>query len=139
MLNKETKYYEKAKEVAEISEFARARIGCVAVYNGRVIAVGINSHKTHPVQMRYNRYRHFNKSSGCYAYLHSLHAEIDCLLSVDDEKIDMSKVDVYIYRITKNGMAMSKPCPACKQYLIDKGIRRVHYTTYDSFVCEEYK
>lgn len=138
-MSKDERYFQKAKELAKMSEFKRARIGCVAVYNNRIISVGINSHKTHPVQMKYNRYRHFRKEGGgCYAYMHSLHAEIDCLLSVDDEKIDMSKVEIYVYRITQDGMAISKPCAACEQYLKDKGIRKVHYTTEDSFITEEY-
>ena len=138
-MQRDEKFFKKAESVAQLSEFKRARIGAVAVYQGKVISIGINSHKTHPQQMIYNRYRHFKKSGGCYAYLHSLHAEIDCLLSVDDEKIDMSKVEVYVYRITTHGMAMAKPCPACQQYMIDKGIRKVHYTTENSFVTEEYK
>lgn len=132
------KFFEKAKSVAALSEFARAKIGCVAVYNNKIISIGINSHKTHPIQKKYNKFRDIRSSNGCCAFLHSLHAELDCLLSVDEESINMGKVEVYLYRITKTGkMATSKPCPGCRQFLKDKGIKKIHYTTYDSFVTEE--
>ena len=133
------RYFAKAKESAELSDFARARIGCIAVYNNKIISVGINSHKTHPVQKMYNKYRNFNKTNGSLAFMHAIHAEIDCLLSVDDKSIDMNKVHIYIYRLTKTGMGLSKPCPACYHYLLDRGIRNVHYTTDNSYVYEKYE
>jgi deoxycytidylate deaminase len=140
MNNKDKRYFEKARQAAQLSEFKRARIGCVAVYNNNIISVGINSYKTHPVQKMYDKYRTFHPSPGCKAHMHSLHAEIDCLVSIDDNNIDISKVDIYICRILKNGTTgLAAPCPACKQYLIDRGIKKVHYTTSDSYIEETYK
>lgn len=138
-MTKNSKFYNVAKKIANLSEFSRAKIGCVAVHKNKIISIGINSHKTHPVQKKYNKLRDIHCNGGCNAFLHSLHAEIDCLLSVDENSIDMSKVEIYLYRITKTGrMATSKPCPACKQFLKDKGIKKIHYTTYDSYITEEF-
>ena len=50
-------YFDKASQVAEISDFAKINIGCVAVYQGTIIGVGFNTNKTHPMQKKYNRYR----------------------------------------------------------------------------------
>lgn len=43
-------YFVKASQVAEISDFAKINIGCVAVYQGTIIGVGFNTNKTHPMQ-----------------------------------------------------------------------------------------
>lgn len=51
------KYFQKAKQVAAISDFTKIHVGCVAVYQGSVIGIGCNSNKTHPRQNYYNRYR----------------------------------------------------------------------------------
>ena len=140
MTTKDERYFNKAKKAAILSEFKRAKVGCVAIYNNKIISIGINSYKTHPVQKMYNRYREFHPMPGCNAHMHSLHAEIDCLLSVDDNSIDMSKVEIYIYRILKTGeQALAKPCPACRQYILDKGIKKIHYTTDDSFIEESFR
>ena len=139
-MGRDERYFHKARRTAMLSEFPRARIGCVAVYNNKIISIGINSYKTHPVQKIYDKYRDLKIGDGCPAHLHALHAEIDCLLSIDDGTIDMSKVELYIYRILKNGKkALSKPCPACRQYIIDRGIRKIHYTTEDSFIEENFR
>lgn len=138
-MTRNQKFFEKAKHVAILSEFTRAKIGCVAVHNNKIISIGINSHKTHPIQKKYNQFRDIHYNGGCNAFLHSLHAELDCLLSVDENTINMNKVEIYLYRITKTGrMATSRPCPGCRQFLKDKGIKKIHYTTYDSFVTEEF-
>ena len=41
-------YFVKASQVAEISDFAKINIGCIAVYQGTIIGVGFNTNKTHP-------------------------------------------------------------------------------------------
>ena len=138
MTNKDKKFFDKTKSIAQLSEFYRAKIGTIAVYKNKIISIGINSHKTHTIQKKYDKYRNLTLNGGCSAYLHSLHAEINCLLSIDTHSLDMNKLEIYSYRITKSGnMAISKPCPACRQFLKDKGIKRIHSTTYDSYVTEE--
>ena len=48
-------YFKKASKIAEVSDFDKINIGCIAVYQGQVIGLGCNSNKTHPIQKRYNR------------------------------------------------------------------------------------
>ena len=43
-------YFEAARSVAQLSDFPRISIGCVAVYKHRVISSGFNSIKTDTLQ-----------------------------------------------------------------------------------------
>ena len=51
------RYFDKAKQIAEISDFKKVHIGCVAVYKGNIVGIGCNTNKTHPVQKYYNQFR----------------------------------------------------------------------------------
>ena len=54
MLSKsDYKYYEKAKIAADLSDYKKTHIGCIAVYQGNVIGIGCNTIKTHPIQKYY--------------------------------------------------------------------------------------
>lgn len=48
--NTDYKYFDKAKQVANISDYYKTHIGCVAVYQGQAIGLGCNCNKTHPTQ-----------------------------------------------------------------------------------------
>mgnify|MGYP002711129379 CR=1 FL=1 len=52
MRNTEQKFFERAKQVAALSDASYSPTGCVAVYRGVVIAAGCNSQK--PIQCRIN-------------------------------------------------------------------------------------
>ena len=65
------RYFNKARKVANISNYKKQHVGCVAVYQGQVIGLGCNCNKTHPTQKYYNRYRKPSDNM-----LPKLHAEI---------------------------------------------------------------
>mgnify|MGYP004658664663 CR=1 FL=1 len=46
------RYFQKARQAAEISDYKRTHIGCVAVYQGNIIGIACNTNKTHPMQKR---------------------------------------------------------------------------------------
>lgn len=120
-----------ARHMAEMSSFSRARIGCVVAYKGRVLAAGMNSRKSHPVQEHYNRYRKFDDH--CWPPA-ALHAETAALVQLQGEDIPWDKVDVYVYRIRKDRPhGLAAPCPACMQYLKDLGVKSIYYTTDDGY------
>ena len=126
-------YFEKAKNVSFLSDFKQVHIGCVAVYKKQFIGVGYNTNKTHPIQMKYNKYRNLY-CNGMQPQA-KLHAEIMCLLNIKDLDIDFSKVKLYIYREDKNGhLALSKPCDACMRAIKDLGIKEISYTDYNGYV-----
>lgn len=136
LTKKNYRFFKYAKRASELSDFKKTPIGCVAVYKNRVISVGYNSHKTSPTQLRYNRYRipYDVLKTNCVA---AIHAEISCILQINNFDIDMSKVDLYIYRKCKNrNHGMSRPCAACMKFIIDSGIKNIYYTGDYSYIYE---
>ena len=124
-------YFVKASQVAEISDFAKINIGCIAVYQGTIIGVGFNTNKTHPMQKKYNRYRNGEN------FIPKLHAEINCLNSIRYLDINFSKVKLYIYRKRKSAKyGICRPCPSCLAAIKDLGIKHIYYTTDEGFVYE---
>lgn len=126
------KYFKKARNVAEISDFHKTHVGCVAVYQGKIIGIGCNLNKTHPTQKYYNKYRKNSES-----LLPKLHAEINCINQIKDMDIIFSNVKLYIYRIRKDRpFGLSRPCPSCMAAIKDLGIKDIYYTTDDGFSYE---
>lgn len=129
------RYFSKARQVAEISDYAKTHVGCVAIYQGNIIALGCNSNKTHPMQNYYNRYRMHPQQN---YYSAKLHAEISCLNSIRGMDINFSKVKLYIYRTRiDQEFGLARPCPSCMAAIKDLGIRHIYYTSNDGFVYEE--
>ena len=113
-----------------------ARIGCIAVYRGTVLAKGWNSDKTHTAQAKYNRYRF--KDCGNKYLPSKLHAEITVLQKIKYLDIDFSRLHLYIYREWKDGtIAIARPCEACMAAIRAMGIRHIHYTTDCGFAYEK--
>lgn len=130
------KYFEKAKNIAHISDYDKIHIGCVAIYHGNVIGIGCNTNKTHPMQKYYNRFREDEETDNIHFY-HKLHAEINCLSQLKNLDINFSKVKLYIYRIRNDRPhGMCRPCPSCMAAIKDMGIRHIYYTTDDGFAYE---
>lgn len=124
-----------AKHVAELSDYKRIHIGCVAVQGNRVLSTGFNSTKSHPLQAHYNRFRQFYGACVCS---HTLHAEIACLIPLWGCDIDWGKVDLYIYRLRRDiDHGLSRPCPACLAAIKELGIKNVYYTTDDGYAHEK--
>ena len=129
-----------ARREAETSDFDVFHVGCVIVYKHHIIGAASNSDKTHPMQKRYNQYRHFNKTKN--GIKHSIHAEIAALNSIPytiGREVEWSKVKVYIYRICPGrigGYGLAKPCEACVQALRDIGIKHIYYTGNGSYIYE---
>lgn len=134
ILNKfDKKMMELAREVAETSQFKHFHLGCVITYKKHIVSVGTNSDKTHPMQKAYNAHRSFTKGPG--AIKHSLHAEMNALLSITypvAQQIDWKYVKMYVYRICNGKRHLrgnARPCAACMAAIKDMGIRHLYYTT----------
>lgn len=126
-------YFKTARAMAELSDFPRVNIGCVAVYRHKIISSGCNSTKTNPVQKRLNAYR-FDADTPA-----TIHAELSCLLPlINRQDIDFSDVSLYIYREYKSGeLALARPCASCMQLITELGIRHIYYTNFGGFSHEE--
>lgn len=85
----------------------------LVVRKNKVLAVGYNSHKTHPISMG--------------TPLNQLHAEMHAVLQCSPE--DLEGLDVVVARGRPSGKpGMAKPCAVCENILRRFGIRRVFYT-----------
>ena len=126
------RYFYKARQIANISDYNKIHVGCVAVYHGQIIGIGCNTNKTHPAQKFYNRYREPSDTM-----LPKLHAEISCINQIKQLDINFSKVKLYIYRIRKDQpFGLSRPCPSCMAAIKDLGIKDIYYTTNDGYAYE---
>ena len=130
--NTDYKYFQKAHQIATISDYKKTHVGCVAIYQGQVIGLGCNCNKTHPAQKFYNKYRNPSDS-----LLPKLHAEISCLNQIKHLNINFAKVKLYIYRLRKDQpYGLSRPCPSCMAAIKDLGIRDIYYTTNEGYSYE---
>lgn len=126
------RYFEKARQVAMISDYSKTHVGCIAVYHGNIIGIGCNCNKTHPIQKYYNKYREKSKE-----LLPKLHAEINCINQIKNLDINFSKVKLYIYRIRKNQpFGLARPCPSCMAAIKDLEIQDIYYTSNDGYCYE---
>ena len=123
-----------AKNMAQMSDFERQKMGCVVVYKNKIIGMGFNSMKTHPLQKEYNKVR-FNEDRSP----HCIHAEMHALLPIRYMDVDWSKVRVYTYRLCREDRsrgALARPCPSCQAFMRDLGIKHIYYTTSTTPVHE---
>ena len=98
-----------------------AKIGAVLVKNGKVIGVGFNKIKNHPMQQRFDKVRGFSGTG--------IHAEIDCIRNAVRNFNDTENATMYIARVTKNNtLANSKPCKGCHAAILEFGISVIYYT-----------
>ena len=126
------RYFEKARQVAMISDYSKTHVGCIAVYHGNIIGIGCNCNKTHPIQKYYNKYREKSKE-----LLPKLHAEINCINQIKNLDINFSKVKLYIYRIRKDQpFGLARPCPSCMAAIKDLDIQDIYYTCNDGYCYE---
>ena len=137
MTHKEQRFFNIAKEMSQLSNFDRARVGAVVVTGKRILSASCNSTKTRPLQFYYNKYRNFEdykNSNSCE------HAEISALSPLIGKEIEWDKVSIYTYRELKNGKrGCSKPCEACSKLIKELGIKTVYYVDEDGdFVKERF-
>jgi tRNA(Arg) A34 adenosine deaminase TadA len=90
----------------------------------RVLGIGFNSRKTHPLQRRFSDH----DLKVC------IHAEIDALRDAlrnyDEEAI--RGAEIFVARVLKNGSpATAKPCKTCQVALDTFGIAAVYWTEHE--------
>jgi deoxycytidylate deaminase len=103
-----------------------ARLAAAVVHNGRIVATGVNSMKSHPFQKKYGR----NSES---IFLHAETAAIQKFISrmgfIGDD------CDLYVLRMKKDGpnhsyrYGLAKPCSGCQRCIAEFDIKNVYYTT----------
>ena len=131
--------FNKAQQASTYSSYSKHHLGAVIFYKNKVISVGWNTNKELLLQRRYNVLRNFDVTK----YPNYGHAEMCAIHKMintyDMDKIDKSKLSIYIWRGRFGKGMMSRPCAACQAALKDFGIKNIYYTGNDSFVYEELK
>ena len=97
------------------------RHAAATVYKKKILAIGKNQMKTHPIMLQYQ-----TDSTKIY-----LHAEIDAIVKVINvHGADILKhCSLYNLRLTGGGnVAMSKPCKGCQKAIDAFGIKKVFWT-----------
>lgn len=126
------RFFKEAKKASKNSDFRKTNLGCVVVYKNKVVSVGYNSQKTHPVQKKYNVFRGIPSNN-----LGKVHAETKALSMLLEADLDWNNVTVYTYREHKDGsLAMARPCNSCMQLMKNLGIRKICYSTDMGFAKE---
>jgi deoxycytidylate deaminase len=133
---KQLRRFYQAREEALRSDFQGQQVGCVIVLGNRVLARAHNSTKTHTEQAAFNIYRQFNQEPD--SVIPRVHAEIAALSKCRYADVDWSKVELYVWRETKDERKYgnSSPCISCRAAIKKRGIRRVFYTGDESLVYE---
>lgn len=93
------------------------KVGCVIIRGGKVLSLGINQVKTHPILIK----RHYNRT-----LVDKLHAEIFAILRA---KTDLRGAKIYVARKKDSGkFGNSRPCDNCLSMIIEAGIKKIFYT-----------
>ena len=131
------KFFDKAAEIAAESDFDRYHVGCIAVLKNKILAASSNKLKTHPKQAEYDRYRDFNNIRSDPKNMHSLHAEIACLSMIKEQNVNFRDIELNIIRLRRDrDYGLARPCAACMNFIMNKGIRKIYYSTNVSFAFE---
>ena len=103
----------------------RARLGCVAVSSGKVVAKGFNNYRT------YSKDGMINKACSC-------HAEIDVLRKCLKRNFK-KKLSLYIVRVTnEDSLASSAPCLPCTEKMREFNIKSLTYIDDDGTLIKEH-
>ena len=122
-------------KIAEANDDSNIRFAAAIVRGNRIVSVGFNHKKSHPLQARFCKNEHAI----------FLHAEIAAIknalkeLSVEE----LSRTDLYITRVKKPKSfskkfvwGLAKPCCGCQRAIEEFGIRGVVYTTDENGAYE---
>lgn len=94
------RFVEKAANVAVESDYLY-QLGALVFKGGKILSLGHNKIGSH--------------------------AEVDALNQLKPHQT--RGADLLVVRVSKTGLAMSKPCPICQIVIKNRGIKRVFYTT----------
>ena len=115
-------------KIAAANPNPQEKFAAAIVYRNRIISVGMNSMKSHPLQAKYRKNPHAV----------FLHAEIAAIKNAlrEVEVDDLAKCDIYIARVKRPNQftkkyvfGLSKPCCGCQRAIAEFGLKRTIYTT----------
>lgn len=110
--------------IANIGIRNRIKLAAGVVYKNRLVAVGVNSYKSHPLMTKFGK-----NPEAIY-----LHAEVDAIknalrvLSLQE----LEKSDILVVRVKRDGhdykTCLAKPCDGCARAIQAFNLRNLYYT-----------
>lgn len=104
----------------DLSNFDKNRHAAAIYISNRLIAVGVNQLKTHPLQKKFGM-----NDEAIY-----LHAEVDAIRNALKRvrPLDLQRATLYVARSKDGKQKMSKPCSGCQKAIIHFGISHVYWS-----------
>lgn len=107
------------KKLEEHEPVFRVRIVAAIVKKGKIVAIGKNQTKTHPVAALYGKHE-----KAIY-----LHAEVDAINKAKKHLGSLSGTELYVMRMKQDGtIGLSLPCEGCSRCIVDNSIPKVNYS-----------
>jgi len=90
----------------------------------RIISIGMNSTKTHPMNLKYN---YINKNKENISDIVGTHSELNAVIKLGEE--DCSKLTLVNTRINRNNLLdHSAPCYGCSDMIKQLNFKNVYHT-----------
>jgi len=113
------KFFNLAKKLAESSDYEQHPMGAVIARGNKLISVGFNRKRTHP--MSKTRFK-------------NMHCELAAIIAA---RGDTKGAEIYIYRETRAGIpALARPCEHCQSLIREFGLKVTYYTSESGYVKE---
>jgi len=94
----------------------------------RIISIGMNSTKTHPLNLKYN---YINKNKEKISDIVGTHSELNAVIKLGEE--DCSKLTLINTRINRNNMLdYSAPCSGCSDMIKQLNFKNVYFSNAQS-------
>jgi deoxycytidylate deaminase len=90
----------------------------------RIISIGMNSTKTHPLNLKYN---YVNKDNKSISDIVGTHSELNAVIRLGEE--DCSRLTLINTRINRNNMLdYSAPCSGCSDMIKQLNFKNVYFS-----------
>lgn len=90
----------------------------------RIISIGLNSPKTHPLNLKYN---YVNKNNEKISNIVGTHSELSAVIRLGEE--DCSRLTLVNTRINRNNMLdFSAPCSGCCDMIKQLNFKNVYFS-----------
>lgn len=91
----------------------------------KVIVIGFNRQKTHPINLKYN---FVNRRNIPINDLVGIHSEINALIKLGTD--DVSGLTLVNTRVNRNNQIdLSMPCSGCQSFLKNLNFKRIYFST----------
>ena len=92
----------------------------------RIISIGLNSLKTHPLNLKYN---YVNKSNQNLSNIVGTHSELSAVIRLGEE--DCSGLTLINTRINRNNkLDFSAPCNGCMDMIKQLNFEKIYYSNF---------